>query len=285
MSSREIAQHVAQSGCFQSRAATHAGTANRLNEDAYVNRPDLGLWAVADGAGGHESGELASAKVAGLLQTLDGGLSAAEMLVQVRSRLEEAHAHLREMALARGPDVIVATTAVVLLARDDHFACLWAGDSRAYLLRGHALTRITRDHTLVQAMVEDGEISEAESIGHPQANVVTNAIGADIDLLDLEKRTGQLVPGDRLLLCSDGLFKAISEEQVAELLSGDGDSAAERLIETALANRASDNVTVVTITFEAGEQAAPLQLEKAGASIATAPEVTEQTVELATKPT
>lgn len=285
MSSREIAPHVAQSGRFQSRAATHAGTANRLNEDAYVNRPDLGLWAVADGAGGHESGELASAKVAGLLQTINGGLSAGEMLVQVRSRLEEAHAYLREMASARGPGVIVATTVVVLLARDDHFACLWAGDSRAYLLRGHALTRITRDHTLVQAMVEDGEISEAESVGHPQANVVTNAIGADIDLLDLEKRTGQLVPGDRLLLCSDGLFKAISEEQVAELLSGDGDSGAERLIEAALANRATDNVTVVTIEFEAGEQPTPSEVEKAGASIATAPEVTEQTVELATKPT
>jgi serine/threonine-protein phosphatase Stp1 len=285
MSSREIAQNVAQSGRFRSRAATHAGTANRLNEDAYVNRPDLGLWAVADGAGGHESGELASAKVAGLLQTLDGGLSAGEMLVQVRSRLEDAHAHLREMALARGPDVIVATTAVVLLARDDHFACLWAGDSRAYLLRGHALTRITRDHTLVQAMVEDGEISEAESIGHPQANVVTNAIGADIDLLDLEKRTGQLVAGDRLLLCSDGLFKAISEVQVAEVLSGDCDSGAERLIEAALANRASDNVTVVTIEFEAGERTTPSGLQRAEASIATAPEVAEQTVELATKST
>jgi protein phosphatase/serine/threonine-protein phosphatase Stp1 len=189
------------------------------------------------------------------------------------------------MALARGPDVIVATTAVVLLARDDHFACLWAGDSRAYLLRGHTLTRITRDHTLVQAMVEDGEISEAESIGHPQANVVTNAIGADIDLLDLEKRTGQLVAGDRLLLCSDGLFKAISEVQVAEVLSGDGDSGAERLIEAALANRASDNVTVVTIEFEAGERTTPSGLQRAEASIATAPEVAEQTAELATKST
>jgi len=285
MSISEIAQHAARSGRFQSRAATHAGTADRLNEDTYVNRPDLGLWAVADGAGGHESGELASAKVAALLETIDEGLSASELLVQVRSRLEEAHAYLRQLASARGPDVIVATTVVALLARDNHFACMWAGDSRAYLLRGHALTRITRDHTLVQAMVEDGEISEAESVGHPQANVVTNAIGADIDLLDLEKRTGQLEPSDRLLLCSDGLFKAISEEQVAELLSGHGDSGAERLIEAALANRATDNVTVVTIEFKGGERSTPSDAERADASIATAPEVTEQTVELAIKPT
>ena len=165
MSSREITQHGAKSGRFQSRAATHAGTANRLNEDAYVNRPDLGLWAVADGAGGHESGEIASAEVAGLLQTIGEGLSAGEVLLEVRSRLEEAHARLREMASARGARVTVASTVVVLLARDDHFACLWAGDSRAYLLRGHALTRITRDHTLVQALVESGELSEAEIVG------------------------------------------------------------------------------------------------------------------------
>ena len=285
MSSRELEQHAAQSGCFHSRAATHAGTANRLNEDAYVNRPDLGLWAVADGAGGHESGEVASAEVASLLQTIDGGLSATKVLLEVRSRLEEAHARLRKMGSTRGAGVMVATTVVVLLARDDHFACLWAGDSRAYLLRGHALTRITRDHTLVQEMVESGEISEAESVGHPQGNVVTNAIGADIELLDLEKRTGQLISGDRLLLCSDGVFKAISEEQVAELLSGDGDSGAERLIAAALAARATDNVTVVTIEFEAGERRTPSEMEGAGTSLATAPEVTEQTVELGTKPT
>ena len=152
---------------------------------------------------------------------------------------------------------MVATTAVVLLARDDHFACLWAGDSRAYLLRGHALTRITRDHRLVQAMVEDGEISEAESIGHPQANVVTHAVGADIDLLDLEKRTGQLMAGDRLLLCSDGLIKTLPEVQLTEVLSGDDDSGAERLVEAALTDQASDNVTAVTIEFEAaGERTA-----------------------------
>jgi len=284
MSNRELEQHVAQAGCFHSRAATHAGTANRLNEDAYVNRPDLGLWAVADGAGGHESGEVASAEVAGLLQTVGEGLSAGEVLLEVRSRLEGAHARLRKMASARGAGVMVATTVVVVLARDEHFACLWAGDSRAYLWRGHALTRITRDHTLVQAMVESGEITEAESFGHPQGNVITNAIGADNDFLELEKRTGQLMPGDRLLLCSDGLFKAISEEQVAELLSGDGDGGAERLVIAALAAQATDNITVVTIAFDASQRLTSSEAERAGASIATAPEVTEYTVEPGPKP-
>jgi protein phosphatase/serine/threonine-protein phosphatase Stp1 len=252
MSENGIAQNTARHGSFRSCAATHAGTANRLNEDAYVNRPDLGLWAVADGAGGHASGEIASAEVATILQSIDPGLSASEMLVEVRSRLEAAHARLHTEASRHGAGAMVATTVVVLMARDDHFACLWAGDSRAYLLRGQALTRITRDHSLVQALVENGSISEAEAARHPQANVITRAVGADIDMLELDKRTGQLQAGDRLLLCSDGLSKTLPEDLLAELLSGDDETAAERLVTAALMAKVTDNVTVVTIDFDAG---------------------------------
>src|SRR6185436_16831881 len=102
MSENGIAQNTARFGSFRSCAATHAGTANRRNEDAYVNRPDLGLWAVADGAGGHASGEIASAEVANLLQAIDAGLSANEMLAEVRSRLEAAHTRLLSEASRHG---------------------------------------------------------------------------------------------------------------------------------------------------------------------------------------
>ena len=254
MSENGIGHDTARSGSFRSCAATHAGTANRLNEDAYVNRPDLGIWAVADGAGGHKAGEIASAAVASILQTVDSGLSAAEMLVEVRSRLEVAHAKLHAESTRHGAGAMVATTVVVLMARDDHFACLWAGDSRAYLLRGQALTRITRDHSLVQVLVENGTISEKEAARHPQANVITRAVGADIDLLELDKRTGQLQAGDRLLLCSDGLSKTVPEELLAELLSGDDDTAAERLVTAALMAQGTDNITAVTIDFNAGDR-------------------------------
>ncbi len=262
---------IARFGSFRSSAATHAGMANRVNEDAYVNRPDLGLWAVADGAGGHESGEVASAEVASLLQAIDAGLSAGEMLVEVRARLEAAHARLLAEGSRHGAGAMVATTVVVLLARDDHFACLWAGDSRAYLLRGHALTKITRDHSLVQVMVENGTISEAEAARHPQANVITRAVGADSDLLELEKRTGQLVAGDRLLLCSDGLSKTLPEELLAELLSGDDDTAAERLVTAALMAQATDNVTAVTIDFSTGDGSTTLQAKSASAAPSASP--------------
>jgi protein phosphatase/serine/threonine-protein phosphatase Stp1 len=283
MSDNGIDGTTARFGSFRSRAATHAGTANRLNEDAFVNRPDLGLWAVADGAGGHESGEVASAEVAGLLQTVDASLSAGEMLVVVRARLEEAHARLQDAGSQRGAGLMVATTVVVLLARDDHFACLWAGDSRAYLLRGQALTRITRDHSLVQGLVESGAISEAEAAGHPKANIITRAVGAGSDLLELDKRTGQLMPGDRLLLCSDGLCKTLPEEELAELLAGDPDTAAERLVMAALAAQATDNVTAVTIDFGAGEGSA-LQAEGTDTPASNPPGAAEHTLEVKPEP-
>jgi protein phosphatase/serine/threonine-protein phosphatase Stp1 len=253
MTGNGIHQDTARFGRFRSSAATHCGTANRPNEDAYVNRPDLGIWAVADGAGGHERGEVASAEVAGALEAIASSLSPADMLVEVRSRVEAAHERLHVEASRHGANALVATTVVVMLARDDHFACLWAGDSRAYLLRGSALTRITRDHSLVQALVETGQISEAEADHHPQANVITRAVGAGVEQIELEKRTGQLQAGDRLLLCSDGLSKTLPEALLAELLAGDDETAAERLVTAALMAKVIDNVTAVTIDFDAAD--------------------------------
>lgn len=272
MSDGGIDRDVARWGRFRSWAATHAGTADRLNEDAYVNRPDLGLWAVADGAGGHEAGEVASAEVARLLQTIDLGLSASEMLIAVRSRLETAHARLHAQAAQLGGGAMVATTVVVVLARDDHFACLWAGDSRAYLLRGQALTRITRDHTLVQALLDSEAITEAEAINHPQGNVITRAVGDGTDALELDKRTGQLMAGDRLLLCSDGLSKSLPEERLAELLAGDQETGVERLIAAALAVQAIDNITAVMIDFGPCDGAATVEAESADVAAPPVPE-------------
>ena len=116
-----------------SSAATHPGRKRSRNEDRLVARPDLGLWAVADGAGGHGAGDVASAAIADALMAIPPGLSAAEMLAQLRLRLSAVNAELRHRALDRGG--IIASTVVVLLLRGDHYAALWAGDSRIYLLR------------------------------------------------------------------------------------------------------------------------------------------------------
>lgn len=229
---------------FQSWASSHPGAVRAHNEDSFVDRSDLGLWAVADGAGGHDAGELASGMLKEELEAIPPGLSASELLAQVRLRVEDVHQALREKAAERGPRSVIASTLVVVLARDGHYACLWAGDARAYLLRGGVLAQVTRDHSLVQELVDAGAITAEEAEGHPRANVITRAIGA-ADTLELDKVSGQLVVGDRFLLCSDGLNKTLSDVELAGFLTEAGP--ADRLVSEALARRASDNITVVAI--------------------------------------
>ena len=172
---------------FRSSAVSHPGAKRKHNEDAYVDRPDLGVWAVADGAGGHQAGEVASGMIAEALEAITPGLSASELLAEVRLAIERTHEALREEAARRGPDVVVASTVVVMLARGEHFACLWAGDSRAYLLRHGVLRQITRDHSLVQELVEAGAIKPEEALNHPRGNVITRAVGAELDDFVLDK--------------------------------------------------------------------------------------------------
>jgi serine/threonine protein phosphatase Stp1 len=232
---------------FRAWAVTHPGTVRDHNEDVYVNRPDLGLWAVADGAGGHDAGEVASGLIATALDSIPPELSAEETLTQVRMRMAATHAALRERAARQGHGMI-ASTVVVLIARHGHFACLWAGDSRAYLLRDGTLARVTRDHSLVQELVDDGQITDAEAENHPRANVITRAVGSEADMVELDKVTDRLVDGDRFLLCSDGLSKELSDAEMLEILRvDDAEPAAERLVAAALVRNARDNVTAVVL--------------------------------------
>ncbi len=143
---------------------------------------------------------------------------------------------------------MIASTLVVFLARGDHFACLWAGDLRAYMLRDGELRQITKDHSLVQELVDNGTIAPDDAERHPHANIITRAIGADIDDLVLDKVSGRLQQGDRFLLCSDGLCKTVPFQQLADLLRSDnGVPPAQSMIAAALALDVTDNVTAVAI--------------------------------------
>jgi serine/threonine protein phosphatase Stp1 len=228
-------------GRIHCTTATHPGMKRSHNEDAVLSRPDLDLWAVADGAGGHSCGEVAARMVVTALDAIPPDLTGAEMLAQVRLRLAGAHHMLRQESGER----IVASTVVALVIREDHFACLWAGDSRAYLMRDGALDQLTVDHSLVQDLLDRGAIDPAAAEQHPQANVITRAIGADGAEPELDKKIGKVMPGDQFLLCSDGLCKTLAEAEIAQLLR-EGASA-EQILSATLAADASDNVTGVTI--------------------------------------
>lgn len=244
----DMEHSVLSSGPYQSWAASHPGPVRPHNEDRFVNRPEAGLWAVADGAGGHEAGQLAAEAVKEALDTMPPDLSATDALAEVRLRIAGVHARLRTEAAQRGG--LVATTVVALLMRDEHFACLWAGDSRAYLLRAGTLTQITRDHSLVRELVDAGSLSADDAEGHPRANIITRAVGAEVDEVGLEKVTGELLSGDRFLLCSDGLTKIIADTEVGAVLTAEEDGPAERLVMAALAGGANDNVTATIVEIK-----------------------------------
>lgn len=231
------------SATLRSSAATHPGAVRPRNEDNLVDRPELGLWAVADGAGGHGAGDVASAAIAEALSGIPPGLTAAEMLAQVRLRLDAVHADLKARAAARGGGLIASTVAV-LLVRGGHYAALWAGDSRAYLLRDGALHRLTHDHSLVQELVDAGALDAAQAESHPQANVITRAVGAG-EALQLDKVADRFAPGDRFLLCSDGVFKELPEAEIASRLARGAD--AEDLVRRAVDAGGRDNVTAVVV--------------------------------------
>jgi protein phosphatase/serine/threonine-protein phosphatase Stp1 len=233
---------------FRSWASTHNGAVRTHNEDRFVDLPALGLWAVADGAGGHDAGEVASGMIAETLAAVPPDLGAAALLAEIRGRIEQTNAALCAAAAKRGPNSIIASTLVVLVARAGHFACLWAGDSRAYLLRDGAMQQISRDHSLVQELVDAGAIRPEDAESHPRANVITRAVGANSEPFELDKVSGPILPNDRFLLCSDGLCKTVPEAELAALLGGDtASSLSERMIAAALARKVNDNVTAVVI--------------------------------------
>ena len=233
---------------FKSWAKTDTGAVRKHNEDNLLSRPDLGLWVVADGAGGHDSGDLASGMIVEALNHLDARLSAAALLSEIRLTISRVHDALRSEAAARGGNAMIASTFVSLLIRDGHFACLWAGDSRAYRLRGGILQQLSRDHSLVQELVDSGNLAAEDAESHPHANVITRAVGSDSETLELEKVIGPIEPGDRFLLCSDGLSKTLSAAEIASLLgASEGVPPPELLITAALAQQVKDNVTAVVI--------------------------------------
>jgi serine/threonine protein phosphatase PrpC len=232
---------------YRSAARTHVGAVRERNEDAVLARPELGLWAVADGAGGHQRGDYASASIIAALSEVTPPSSTVSLIDNVRTRLDSVNQTLREQAAALGPRAMICSTVIVVLIIGTRSCCLWAGDSRCYLLRAGGLRQISHDHSYVQDLVDRGEIGPEAASDHPLANVVTNLLGAG-DQLALEERWDQLVPGDTLLLCSDGLCRALADADISAILRDHPvEAAADRLIENAVSCGAKDNVSVVVI--------------------------------------
>ena len=233
---------------WRSAARTDTGKVRARNEDAFLAQPEQGLWVVADGMGGHQNGALASRLIVeSLAEPSEGDLQ--QRLAELRKRLHDLNRRLgQELTVtAAQPDPVIGSTVVALLIEDDRAACIWAGDSRCYLWRGSRLYQLSRDHSLLQQLIDEQRLSPAEAARHPAAHALTRAIGASEEL-KLEILELDVLPGDAFLLCSDGLYQGLSADALGAALNLPSPLLAlNRLFQQALDGPARDNLSAVVI--------------------------------------
>jgi protein phosphatase len=235
---------------WTSSACTDVGAVRVLNEDAYLERLDLGLWLVADGMGGHFAGDIASQMVVSAMDGLGPSESLREFVAAVEGRLIETNTRLRDFA-EREQVHTIGSTVVALLIHGGHAVCLWAGDSRLYRYRDATMEQISQDHALVQELVERGVLTPEQAIDHPRGHLVTRAVGA-ADRLFLDVDIIPIQAGDIFVLCSDGLERDIVEQETPALVERSGViRLGHVLLERALAHGAHDNVTVIAVAIDA----------------------------------
>lgn len=230
----------AAGAALRSVSRTHLGRVRRLNEDRVLDRADLGLWAVADGMGGHSRGDVAA-------DTLVAHLAALPTPVSPQAIDDALQAANRAVYQDHGGQS--GTTLVMLTVEQGVATIRWAGDSRAYLIRNGRPELLTRDHSLVQELVEAGLVTPDKAATHPKANVITRALGTSPHVA-VEALSLALKANDRVLLCSDGLSRSLEDRDVAERC--DIEPLADRLLQNALQRDASDNISLVIVEAPAG---------------------------------
>lgn len=233
-----------------SSSRSDVGNERQVNEDACLELPGRGLWVVADGMGGHAAGDVASQMLVSKLQGIDSHDKLSEFVDDVEDRVLEVNSRLHDMSFEGDEPKLMGSTLAALLAFDSHVVSMWVGDSRVYRLReGELLKQVTTDHSEVEEMIAEGTLDEASALDHPAANVVTRAVGG-LEHVYVDLELGELEDKDRYLICSDGLFKDLTEEEIEELL-GEGScvDACHALIDTVLERECADNVTAIVVEF------------------------------------
>ena len=236
---------------WNSAVVSDAGKIRKVNQDAFLDLPELGLWIIADGMGGHEAGEVASGSIIEHCQQTSEPGDLYSFIAEVQNRLLQANQSLRQMASQKYNNATIGSTVVVLLAYGKQCAYLWVGDSRIYRLREAKLEQMTRDHSMVEQYIEQGIMSVEEAHHSNIANVLTRAVGGEDDM-EVDLKVDDIQADDIFLLCSDGLYREVSETDMAELMSRGDDcfTMTKNLLESALNNGARDNVTVSVVQIK-----------------------------------
>jgi serine/threonine protein phosphatase PrpC len=225
------------------------GRVRSANEDSFLERPEMGLWVVADGMGGHANGRWASGVIVDAIAPLTplGDLDAD--IRRVADAIHAANATIYDRSIVDGASM--GSTVAALLVQEGFFAVLWAGDSRVYLYRDGVLHQLSRDHTQVQEMVDVGLLTPEEAKTHPMSHVLARAVGVQASL-ELDVIVDEAEVGDSFLVCSDGLIagRVSAEEISAAMAGGQPQVISSSLVELCLERGAPDNVTAIAVACE-----------------------------------
>lgn len=233
---------------FRFAARSDVGLIRRSNQDSGYAGPHLCV--LADGMGGPAGGDLASSIAVAHLAPLDNDVHSADSLLSLlREALDDAHAEMVQRSESAPELSGLGTTCIAMLRTGNKIAMVHIGDSRAYLLRGNVLTQVTTDHSFVQYLMDTGQITPEEAEHHPQRSVILRVLGDSPGPVNLDESVREAIPGDRWLLCSDGLHGVVSGETIANVLANTPDpgTAADELVSLSLRGGAPDNVTVVVV--------------------------------------
>lgn len=238
---------------WKTAEATHVGKVREVNEDSILSLPERYLWAVADGMGGYEAGNLASSMVVKSLAAIENQTTLNAQVNSIEDCLLDVNQRIVEYSDIMLDGRTLGSTVVVLNIRGRVGVCMWAGDSRLYRFRNGKLAQLSRDHSQVEEQIQRGILTPEQAQNHPEANVITRAVGASEQLyVDINVFSTQL--GDVFLLCSDGLYNQVSELDMAATLSSEPiDRAVDELIKQALDAGADDNVSTILVKGEKGE--------------------------------
>ncbi|MEP7455515.1 protein phosphatase 2C domain-containing protein [Phyllobacterium sp. SB3] len=236
---------------FNSHGATHTGRVRPVNEDRFLAKPSHGIWLVADGMGGHSHGDVAASMIVQAASKIDQQSTHAGLVDEFIGQLHGVNEDIRNLAREHGLGVM-GSTIVGLLIAEGHFSAVWAGDSRLYLNRGNRMTQLTKDHSEIQQMIDNGTLDAAAAVSK-RKNVILHAVGVR-EVPYFETVDGEIKEGDTFILCSDGLTAHLSAPDIQDIvLSLPAAPACQLLIETALQRGGTDNVTVVIVEYRGNE--------------------------------
>lgn len=240
---------------WASYSDTNVGMVRAINEDSVLSKPEVGLWAVADGMGGHEAGDVASNMIVQTLGEIEGKKYLSEFVNEIEDNIIDINQRLLEYAEIMLDGRVIGSTLISLLIRGQAGVCMWVGDSRLYRYRNNELIQLSCDHSQVSELLKQGVITAEEAISHPEANVITRAVGTSDNIyVDIDVFSARL--GDTFILCSDGLYNAVDSDDMLDALQEDKiEDSVSRLIGLALNNGAVDNISVILVK---GVQGSPV---------------------------